>query len=329
LTWLGQLQGQSGVVSRQQAVDAGFTAKAIDWRLRSGAWRRVYAGAYATFTGDPSREARLWAAVMRVGPGAALSHETAAEIHGLTDKPSARIHISVPAERRPGQHREIPGVIVHRSRCLVPEWQPPWHLPRTTVEDTVLDLVAAARTFDDAYGWISCAVGRRRTTPQLLSKALAGRSRMRWRVWVTAALQDAADGVHSPLERNYVYGVERAHGLPKAQRQAKRRHGSGNRYLDNLYEEYGVCVELDGAAAHPAEGRWRDTHRDNANYVQGTGTLRYGWTDVTENRCQTAADVAIVLRRHGWKGTIRPCRPTCKATQPSVDDRGSPLPPGG
>jgi very-short-patch-repair endonuclease len=329
LTWLSQLQGQSGVVSRQQAVDAGFTAKAIDWRLRSGAWRRMYTGAYATFTGDSSREARLWAAVMRAGPGAALSHETAAEIHGLTDKPSARIHISVPAERRPGQHREIPGVIVHRSRCLVPEWQPPWHLPRTTVEDTVLDLVTAARTFDDAYAWISCAVGRRRTTPQLLSKALAGRSRMRWRVWVTAALQDAADGVHSPLERNYVYGVERAHGLPKAQRQAKRRHGSGNRYLDNLYEEYGVCVELDGAAAHPAEGRWRDTHRDNANYVQGTGTLRYGWTDVTENHCQTAADVAIVLRRHGWKGTIRPCRPTCKATQPSVDDRGSPLPPGG
>ena len=49
---------------------------------------------------------------------------------------------------------------------------------------------------------------------------------MRWRGWVTAALQDAADGVHSPLERQYVHGVERAHGLPAAgagQAQARQR----------------------------------------------------------------------------------------------------------
>jgi len=181
------------------------------------------------------------------------------------------------------------------------------------VADTVLDLVGQARTFDDAYGWISRAVGRRLTSPQSLSKALAGRSRIRWRAWITEALEDAADGVHSPLERNYVHGVERAHGLPTARRQAKRRHSSGTRYLDNLYEEYDLCVELDGFAAHPAESRWRDTHRDNANLVQGTQTLRYGWPDVTEHRCQTAAEIAAMLRRRGWTGTLRPCGPGCPA----------------
>jgi very-short-patch-repair endonuclease len=315
LTWRSQLQAQSGVISRQQARAAGFTGKAIDWQLDSGAWRRLHRGVYATFTGDLSREAKLWAAVLRVEPGAALSHETAAEIHGLADKPSTRIHISVPAGQHPGRHLKIPGVIIHRCRGLAPEWQPPWQLPRTTVQDTVLDLVAKARTFDDAYGWISSAVGRRLTTPQSLSKALAARSRIRWRAWITAALQDAADGVHSPLEHNYVHGVERAHGLPTARRQARRRHSSGTRYLDNLYEQYGVCVELDGLAAHPLEGRWRDTHRDNANLAQGTETLRYGWPDVTENRCQTAAEIAEVLRRRGWKGTLRPCGPACTAAR--------------
>jgi very-short-patch-repair endonuclease len=232
------------------------------------------------------------------------------------DKPSALIHVSVPAERRPGQHRKIRGVIVHRSRCLAPEWQPPWQLPRTTIEDTVLDLVTAARTFDDAYGWIARAVGRRLTSPPSLSKALAARSRMRWRAWITAALEDAADGVHSPLERNYVNGVERSHGLPKARRQAKRRHGNGTRYLDNLYEEYGLCVELDGVPAHPAEGRWRDTHRDNANLAQGIVTLRYGWPDATANRCRTAAEIATVLRRLGWQDTPRLCGPACPAARP-------------
>ena len=182
LRWHSRLQSQGRVVSREQARDAGFTDKAIDWRLRSGSWQRLYQGAYATFTGVPPRKARLW------------------------------------------------------------------------------------------------------------------------------------DGVHSPLERNYVHGVERAHGLPTAQRQAKRRHGSGTRYLDNLYE-YGVCVELDGAAAHPAEGRWRDTHRDNANLAQGTETLRYGWPDATVHRCRTAREVAAVLSRHGWEGTLRPCSPTCPAAR--------------
>jgi hypothetical protein len=191
------------------------------------------------------------------------------------------------------------------------------------VEDTVLDLIVAARTFEDAYGWISAAVGRRLTTPALLAKSLAARPRMRWRGWITAALQDAADGVHSPLERRYVYGVERAHGLPAARRQAKRRHGSGIRYLDNLYEDYGVCAELDGLAAHPPEGRWRDTHRDNANLVQGTQTLRYGWPDVTGNRCQTAAQIAQILRAHGWTGTLRPCSPTCTAARQTTHHRGS------
>src|SRR6185437_13122235 len=189
---------------------------------------------------------KLWAAVLHVGSGAVLSHETAAEIHRLTDKQSTRIHVSVPIERRPGQNTRIKCVVIHRSRGLVAEWQPPWHLPRTTVEDTVLDLIGGARTFDDAYGWISAAVGRRLSTPELLGKALAARSRMRWRGWVTAALSDAADGVHSPLERRYVHGVERAHGLPPARRQARRRHGSGHRYLDNLYEPFGLCVEMDG-----------------------------------------------------------------------------------
>jgi hypothetical protein len=329
LTWRSQLQAQNGVVSWQQALDAGFTAKTIDWRLRSGAWRRLYLGVYATFTGIPARTARLWAAVLRAGPDAVLSHETAAEIHGLTDKPSSKIHISVPATQHPGRHRDFRGIVIHRSRNLVAQWQPPWQLPRTTVEDTVLDLIGAARTFDDAYGWISAAVGRRLTTPALLAEALAARPRMRWRGWVTGALQDAADGVHSPLERNYVHGVERAHGLPTATRQARRRDASGTRYLDNLYDKYGLCVELDGVAAHPAESRWRDTRRDNANLVLGTRTLRYGWPDTTQYRCRTAAEIAATLRRRGWTGTLRPCGPACTAAEPAKHDCVAPLPPQG
>jgi hypothetical protein len=227
LAWLSQFQAQCGVISRQQALDAGFTDKAIEWRLHSGHWQLLHRRVYATFTGVLSRQARLWAAVLKVGPDAVLSHETAAEIHQLTDNLRSRIHISVPAEQHPARREAIRGVVIHRRRGLVAEWQPAWQLPRTSVEDTVLDLVGAARSFDDAYGWISAAVGRRLTTPEMLVKALSARSRMRWRDWVAAALEDAAEGVHSPLERHYVRGVEQAHGPPRSARSCAGAAGPG------------------------------------------------------------------------------------------------------
>lgn len=315
LQWRLQLQSQARVTSRRQALAAGWSEKMIASRLRSGAWRRLQRGSYATFTGEASREARLWAAILRAGAGAAVSHETAAEIHGFADRPASKIHISVPAGRRPGRKHPIAGLVVHRRRVLKPAWTADWELPRTTVEDTVLDLIDAARTFDDAYGWVTRALARQATALVALRKALANRKRIRWRTWLTEALEDAGDGLNSPLERRYVIDVERAHGLPTAARQAKFRTGSGTIYLDNLYADYGVCVELDGLAAHPREARRKDARRDNANLVEhDIRTLRFEWPDATEARCETARQVARVLRTHGWTGHARPCGPGCPVT---------------
>ncbi len=123
--------------------------------------------------------------------------------------------------------------------------------------------------FDDAYAWIGRAIGRRRTTADRIrlamdtpqEDALARRESRRHSA-------SADEGALSVLEYRYVRRVERPHGLPLARRQARIRQRTGNRYLDNLYEEYGVCVELDGTAAHPEDEQWRDKRRDNANPVQ-------------------------------------------------------------
>jgi very-short-patch-repair endonuclease len=307
------LDVQRGIARHGQAVDAGMSAQAIQWRLSSGKWRRLHHGVYATFTGEAPREAVLRAALLRAGPGAMLSHETAAEIQGLSDKSGSRIHVTVSAQRNPARRHKMPGVVIHRSSKRQAEPRPDWQLPRTTVEDTVLDVIAAARTFDDAYAWISRAVGRQLTTVECLRDALAARKKFRWRTWLTEALADAAEGIHFPLERRYVHDVERAHGLPRARRQARRRRKTGVRYLDNLYDEYRVCVELDGGATHPPEQRWQDIRRDSENLAEDdTATLRFGFPDVTGHRCERAAELAAVLRRRGWEGsTLRPCRRGC------------------
>ena len=183
--------------------------------------------------------------------------------------------------------------------------------PCTRVEDTVLDLVQVAASFGDAYAWICRAVGRRRTTANRIALAMATRKKMRWRQEIALALGDAADGALSVLEYRYVHRVERPHGLPAARRQARIRQSTGNRYLDNLYEEYRACVELDGTAAHPADEQWRDKRRDNVNTISGLVTLRLGLLDLGDRRCETAMGVATLLRRHGWTGAPRTCGPTC------------------
>ena len=280
-------------------------------RVRSGRWQRLQRGVYATFSGEPTRETVLWAALLRAGPGAVLSHQTAAERHGLMDEPSQIITITVPASRTPARAK-IPGIMIHRSDAVLRTRHPAMLPPCTRVEDTVLDLIQVASSFDDAYAWICRAIGRRRTTADRIRQAMDARKRMRWRREVTLALGDAGDGALSVLEYRYVRRVERPHGLPAARRQARIRHRTGNRYLDNLYEPYGVCVELDGTAAHPADEQWRDKRRDNANTLQEILTLRFGFRDLDEQRCETAVAVATLLRRRGWPGSPHHCvRPAC------------------
>jgi hypothetical protein len=117
--------------------------------------------------------------------------------------------------------------------------------------------------------------------------------------------------------------VERAHGLPRAGRQVRVVRGGRVCYLDNLYGEVQVGVELDGVVAHPPGERWRDFQRDNAGVVDGIVTLRYGWADVTGRPCEVAGQVAAVLRGRGWAGYARPCGPSCAAA-PSLRTAGRP-----
>ncbi|HTW00601.1 MAG TPA: hypothetical protein VMF87_09910, partial [Streptosporangiaceae bacterium] len=81
------LKRQRGVIARWQAPAVGLGAGFIDGQLRWGRWQPLYFGVYAAFTGVPSRESLLWAGLLRAGPGAVLSHHTAAELDGLTDHP--------------------------------------------------------------------------------------------------------------------------------------------------------------------------------------------------------------------------------------------------
>jgi very-short-patch-repair endonuclease len=317
------LDYQRGVIARWQAPAIGLSPVLIDTQLRQGRWQPLYRGVYAAYTGSPPRDSVLWAGLLRAGPGALLSHHTAAELDGLTDRPSSVIHVTIARCRRVRVCEAefqgwLPSITVHQTRRLDVIRHPARTPPRTRIEETVLDLAELSAGFDDAFSWLSRGCGRRLVTPSMLRGALIVRSRMRWHDEILAALQIIEDGVQSNLEYRYVRDVERPHGLPVAKRQAKlagssdpRHTRTRSRYLDNLYEAFGVAVELDGSAYHLVADRWRDIRRDNLNATSGVVTLRFGWTDISQRPCTVAADVATALRQRGWAGRATRCGRRC------------------
>ncbi len=310
------LREQHGVIAAWQSTMAGLGAREIEVRLNSGRWQRLYRGVYASFTGPPPRLAWLWAAALRAGPGSALSHYTAAELDGLTDRSCPAIHVTVGGDRRLRLHEDQPGVppvIVHRSRRIEEIRHPVRTPPRTRIPATLVDLTQLAPTIDDAVGWLAGACGRRMVTPRQIQEEIAARPKLRWRRQLLGALGDAAAGSHSLLEFRYRRDVARAHGLPASRRQVTVALPGRQARLDDLYEPYGVGVELDGAAYHRAEDGWRDRHRDNACAAAGIVILRYGWTDVTSRPCAVAAEIAAVLRQRGWSGRPGRCGSACTA----------------
>jgi hypothetical protein len=304
------LKRQRGIIASWQAGRAGLSAERIRVLIRAGRWQPVGYGVYAAFTGVLPSNAILWAAVLRAGPQAVLSHQTAGLLYGIVaaDDVSRKIHVTVPHEQRP---RPVAGLVIHRSRRFWQVADPDFLPPRTQIEETVLDLAEGATSFDDVVALLARTCQRRATTPFRLATALERRQRMRWRTEIILALQDVADGVNSVLELHYLHDVERAHGLPASERQAPGTVDQHKVFRDVRYSRYRVLVELDGKASHPDEQRWKDKHRDNAAAVDGWISLRYSWADVHERACQTSLQIGTVLTRQGWTGTVRRCGPSC------------------
>lgn len=299
---------QRGILTRAQVLGAGLTKDLIAARLDLGRWQRVYPGIYAAFSGEPSREAVLWAAVLAAGPGAMLSRQTAAELDGLSDLPSSLIHVTVPSERRV---RPKPGLVLHYSARASQSVHPVRTPPRTRVEETVLDLWDSSRSLDDAVSWVARSLGRRLTTQAKLRAAVLERAKVHRRALLDELLEPDLAGLNSILEHRYVRDVERPHGLPKGIRQAVAQLNGRKQYRDTLYDKYQLVVELDGRISHPDETRWADIERDNAAAADGLTTLRYGTVALITAPCRVAAEVAKLLTSRGYRGAL-PCSPGCR-----------------
>lgn len=307
---------QDGVLTVEQLRALGVGADAIGRRVARNEWQRVFAGVVVVHSGEVPWRAWARGALLRAGRGAHLSHATAGYVLGYVARPPRVLDVSVPEHRRitttpRSPLAGAPTVRIRRRRRL--EGEMVARFPVTTRGATVLDLVATARSDDDAVG-IVCAAVRARTWPEQILDAAAVRPHLARRGLLLDLLAAVADGAESPLELRYHRDVERRHRLPRSRRQGWERLDGRWVRSDVRYDGLGVRAELDGRLAHPGGRTDADTWRDNAVIIaRGELTLRYRWSHVAGDPCATARQLGEALRSRGWTGTPHPCGPACGA----------------
>jgi hypothetical protein len=230
-----------------------------------------------------------------------LSHANAAVDLGLVRTAPPLVNVTVPWTRRVVARA---GVDVRRAMRVVDATEPWQWPPRTSVEQTVID-VAALGSADDAVAVAALACQRGLTWYRPLGHELARRMRHPHRTVLVDALADIGEGAQSTLEVRFVRDVARPHCLPTGRPQRSTRAG----VHDVGYDHERVLVELDGLASHgDLRSRVPDTPRDRSGAGRGWLTVRMVWLDVALHACATAVDVGAVLNDRGWTDRVRACR---------------------
>jgi very-short-patch-repair endonuclease len=254
---------QHSVLSRAQLLEAGLSRRAIQHRLATGRLHLLpFRGVYAVGRRELTRYGDWMAAVLACGPGAALSHESAAQLLGIRVYRDSSIDVSLPHDRR---HK---GIRTHRRNPMPPTTTVrsiPVSQPLVTLIDLATQLgereLEAAVNEADKLGLLDFDVAR-----EALEQLPRGPGIAKLRRILTQHTPTDSD-----LERRFLRLVKKA-GLPNPKTQA---WVNGYR-VDFHWPELGLVVETDGLTYHrtPAQ-QIRDRERDQAHTRAGLTNLRF------------------------------------------------------
>jgi very-short-patch-repair endonuclease len=288
---------QHGVVSRAQLLELGMDAEAIKYRVRRGRLHSVHRGVYAVGRPQLTRRGTLLAAVLSCGPGAALSHEAAAEVLGIRRQKAGAIDVTVPRARR-GR----PGIRIHRAALPANERTERHGIPVTSVVRTLVDLATGLRR-DELEAAVNEADRLDLIDPEHLREALDDMAGRRGAARLRGLLDRRSFTLtESALERRFLAIVRRA-GLPLPLTQ---QQVNGFR-VDFWWPKGQLVVETDGLRYHrtPAQ-QARDRRRDQAHVAAGLTPLRFTHAQVAYE----PAEVERILRAAATRApTARPSAP--------------------
>jgi very-short-patch-repair endonuclease len=275
---------QGGVVSHAQLVALGLTNRAIGVRLRRGALIALHRGVYAVGHEALTGGGRGFAALLAAGPGAVLSHGSAAAFLGVVPELPSPLEVTRADERR----RSRADLVVHRSSLDLERdvWQRDGLL-MTSPARTIADLAATRPAPDVERAWAEAQVLRLLGASELQAAIRPGR---RGAV-LLARLVGEPEPTRSELERAMLTALRRA-GLPRP-----RVNVHVDRYLvDFFWPDQRLIVETDGWAAHRRRSAFEsDRMRDATLQARGFAVLRFTWRQVMHDSARVLVTIAQVL----------------------------------
>ena len=290
---IGELAGrQHGVVAIRQLRATGLTRRMVEIRVERGALHRVHAGVYAVGHPALSPDGRLMAAALAPGPGAILSHRSAAWLWGLLRSCPAVLEATHPCRR---QRR--PGLRVHRASVPDDERAARRGIPVTGPFRTLLDLAVVADRHQLERALHEAEVAR--LTDRLTLHALIARYPGRRGVAaLRAAVRELDGGVRrtrSALEDRFLrFLAER--GLPLPETNVRIETARRAYEVDCLWRARRLIVELDGRGAHDTgRGFLRDRAKLRALTAAGWRALPVTWPDIVGDPDALEREIAGLL----------------------------------
>ncbi|WBB56160.1 DUF559 domain-containing protein [Verrucosispora sp. WMMD573] len=213
------------------------------------------------------------------------------------------MHLLIPAGRRP---RSLPpSVRVHRTTILTAEDILDVGLPRRTMPArSIVDAAQWAASDQDACAIIAAGFQQRLVGGDDVRKVLDRLPRARRRALIRRTTVDAAGGAHSLPELDFLalaLALVRRAGLPEPTRQVVRRDAAGRRrYLDALFEEWRVLVEIDGGQHLDPATAWADMRRQNDLWQRGDRVLRFPAWAIRHAPSQVITQLRAALTTAGW-----------------------------
>ncbi len=189
---------QYGRITSAQLHHIGVTDTTIANWTHAGYLHRRLRGVHAVGSSAQTTESDLFEAVLYAGPGAMLSHTTAAWCLGLIDRPTAAIHVSTPRRRT-----SLRGILVHKRRSALQRATYDL-LPTTTVAQTMLDLAAMGELTLVRRGLARLDYQHRFDPQTLLTLCGGGRRGSEMLRWAIANYDPRFAYTRSPLEDDWL-----------------------------------------------------------------------------------------------------------------------------
>jgi predicted transcriptional regulator of viral defense system len=288
---------QNGVVTLAQLEGLGLSEDAVMKQVERGRLHRIHQTVYSLTPRVMTQRGVFMAAVLACGPGAVLSHRSAAYLWGLVDHWEGPIDVTAPNRRG----RSPDGVAAHRDGSLQPiDKTVRYGVPCTTVPRTVLDYAGVEREEKVrraiAQGEVLGILDKAKV------RALLKRSRRRRGV---ARLRLILDTIHpqtkrtrSELERLFLEMCAR-HDVPEPGVNVWLPAPDGNRYeADFLWRDQGLIVEADSRRFHDTDSAFvEDRKRRQQLELAGWRVSQCTWEEVEREPRRLALTVRGLIAR--------------------------------